>query len=244
MCVINQTDLEAEDAVQLCKEELITHPVVTEFKDHVATAIRNNLSPCDGLEVPIEIDEARDIPHQAFWARVDPKEVIPRSTEEWDAAQRRMWSPVMWVYFPKVRLVDPIPKGDGLRPVKEAILQVIDKYAKIYDEGTESYSPGAGLDPRLYIIYLWQFNFAVGPQIVRAVVPPPCIERYNSELAPEGRRDVAFTVLHLDEENDPNRVEWEEDWTRWTLRDCSEDSRQHLLWQREIWETVKRVSGR
>ncbi|KAI6082593.1 hypothetical protein F4821DRAFT_263798 [Hypoxylon rubiginosum] len=103
MCRINQTDLGADDVVQLREEELATVtmlPIVTEFKDQITTAICNHLKSCDGLEVTIEIDAAKDIPYKAFWARVDPKEVIPQDTDEWDVAQRRMGSPIMWVYFP------------------------------------------------------------------------------------------------------------------------------------------------
>ncbi|KAI1400077.1 hypothetical protein F4819DRAFT_487972 [Hypoxylon fuscum] len=201
---------------------------VTGLKNAIAEAIRSCYGPCDGLEVTTQTEEAGDIPYELFWAKVDPRQVIPRDTKEWEEAQWRMLVPVIYVDFSKVDKLRYEPQGHAEdqsqiiygrqdpRSVENVVGNVIKAYVRIFDNGNDIYPIGRGVNPRLYLVIFKPFNIAIGPKQVHAIVSPSSLDAFNSKL---GRGDQKTVMLkreiHLEDGNDLSRVKWESDWIDW-----------------------------
>ncbi|KAI2625753.1 hypothetical protein GGR54DRAFT_637532 [Hypoxylon sp. NC1633] len=141
------------------------------LKSDIATAIRECLGSCPASNIFT---------------------IIPRHTKEWEEAQWRMKVPVVYADFSKTE------QSDILGSVIEAVEKVVEKYIRIYDEGSDLYPAGSGIDPRLYLIIVKPFNITIGPKMARAILPPSRPAESKSQIGWSGRqRVITKKVLNL-----------------------------------------------
>ncbi|KAI1380738.1 hypothetical protein F4677DRAFT_404471 [Hypoxylon crocopeplum] len=191
----------------------------------IANAIHSQVGYFIGLKLTREIEESGKIPHGLFWARVDPKELIPRDTIEWEEAQWRTIVPVIYVDFSKVREPPVVEKREDARWIIDVVERVFDEHITIYDDSPDCYPPGIGVDPRRYLVILKPFNIGIGPRVARVTCPPQRPSKSKSQKDLSDRRTVIrFRDLLLDEESDPNRVGFEREWSEWSAKRAAESS--------------------
>ncbi|KAI1104750.1 hypothetical protein F4804DRAFT_332012 [Jackrogersella minutella] len=186
-----------------------------DLRNEIDSDLRNIFGIINGLEVSITREEAGCIPYNMFWVDVDPKEVIPRNSKEWEEVQWKMSVPVINVSFSNVDEWQNINSYQAAQVVDNAI----NKYIRVFDEGNESYSPMMGIDPRLFLAIIMPFEMIIRPQNVLASLPPTCSAEYKSQsgFTDEQLKSVKHT-LYINDPNDSFRVIWEREWTRWAVR--------------------------
>ncbi|OTB08996.1 hypothetical protein M426DRAFT_7025 [Hypoxylon sp. CI-4A] len=191
-----------------------------DLKKAIAKAINEHSGPYIGLEITAGSEQAGDIPYDFFWAVVDPRQVIPRGTKEWEKAQWRTDAPIITIDFSKVVPSQAIDEQKELDPqIVSAVERVIDEYTELFDNGNDTYPPQMGVDPRLHIVIFKPFNISVGPRRALVRLPPTCTEKFKADLdITDDQVDMVKKTLVLNEENHLSRVQWENEWTQWVAR--------------------------
>ncbi|KAI2606278.1 uncharacterized protein GGS25DRAFT_523944 [Hypoxylon fragiforme] len=180
------------------------------LRDDTLDAVRSLIGPWNGLSVTFRTQEVGTIPYQYYWAKVDPKRLITRGSKLWEEAQRLTFVPIMHVQLPTT--TGPLM----LHSIMKAVEEVIDKYIKIFREGSELYSVGQGVDPSQMMVMFKPFNVSLGPRNTVAILPPPPSELLQVEPSWKFRRNLPpKQIIQLENMNDPKREEWEREWVEW-----------------------------
>ncbi|KAI1389900.1 uncharacterized protein F4822DRAFT_428241 [Hypoxylon trugodes] len=188
-----------------------------DLKRDIAEAIRIFWGPCQGLKVTSGIKSAGELPHKFYWEKVDPNEVIPRGTPEWDEAQWKMSSPIIYIDLSKVNNRPAL--GYDVNDMMKGVEGVIDEYIKIFDNGNESYPAGMGCDPRMYLVIFKPYNVHFGPKVASMCLPPTHSNGYDPNR-PISDQKLESKMVFLPVKDGNDRTEWEAKWNEWrTIRD-------------------------
>ncbi|KAI0143884.1 hypothetical protein F4776DRAFT_660989 [Hypoxylon sp. NC0597] len=205
---------------------------IQDLKNDIVSALRSYSNSSADFKVTTKNEEAGTIPYDFFLAKVDPKQVIPRDTKEWEEAQWQMCVLTIYVDCSKIEEHQIIRGTDKPGSINEAIEKVVEEHIKVYDNGNESCPAHYGTDPRLFLIILLPFEIAIGPKSAEAILPPTCSARYKSEfssgLSDEQMKNMRHR-LSLEDENHSSRVKWEEEWTEWRARTARRSTSRNLF---------------
>ncbi|KAI0833134.1 hypothetical protein F5Y06DRAFT_307335 [Hypoxylon sp. FL0890] len=192
---------------------------VTDLTNDIVSALRSFTGSSVNFKVTTRNEEAGEIPYEVFLAKVDPKEVIPRDTKEWEEFQWKTRLLVIYVDCSKVEQHQIVNRSDKSSSITEVLEKVIEEHIKVYDNGNETYPVNYGTDPRLFLVVLQPFNINIGPKSAQVSLPPTVSAKYKSKfgLSDEQMAGMRHTI-DLDDENDSSRVEWEKEWTDWRAR--------------------------
>ncbi|KAI1140523.1 hypothetical protein F5Y05DRAFT_424375 [Hypoxylon sp. FL0543] len=187
----------------------------------ILSALQDYTKSSVDFKVTMDREEAGEVPYAFFLAKVDPKKVVPEGTKEWDEFKWRTTVPVIYVDYPKADQQQINTRSAKFSSITEALENAIEEHIKVYDNGNEEYPARNGADPRLILIILLPTNIAIGPKWAEVPLPPKVSAKYKSANFPNLSDEQMNRVRHriyLGDENDPTRVEWENEWTEWKAR--------------------------
>ncbi|OTA70373.1 hypothetical protein K449DRAFT_460151 [Hypoxylon sp. EC38] len=194
---------------------------IQDLKNGIVSALQSySNSPVD-FKICIKNEESGKVPYDFFLAKVDPKQVIPRDTKEWEETQWQMCVLTVYVDCSKIEEHQIVCSSNKSGSIKEELGKVIEERIKIYDNGNESCPAHYGTDPRLFLIILQPFEIAVGPKTAEAILPPTCSKRHKKEFGLSWSDEQMEMVRHrldLEDENHSSRVMWEREWIEWRAR--------------------------